>query len=68
MVLAGGGLIPDNTAQWLAATAVLVSAVNIGGGFTITQRMLDMFKRPEDPIEHNNLYAIPCGCPFAWLI
>lgn len=61
MVLAGGGLIPDTTAQWLAATAVLVSAVNIGGGFTITQRMLDMFKRPEDPIEHNNLYAIPCG-------
>jgi hypothetical protein len=37
MVLAGGGLIPDNTAQWLAAVAVLVSAVNIGGGFTITQ-------------------------------
>lgn len=59
MVLAGGGLIPDNTAQWLAACAVLVSAVNIGGGFTITQRMLDMFKRPEDPVEHNNLYAIP---------
>ncbi|GBF90340.1 hypothetical protein Rsub_02446 [Raphidocelis subcapitata] len=59
MVLAGGGLIPDNTAQWLAASAVLVSAVNIGGGFTITQRMLDMFKRPEDPIEHNSLYAIP---------
>ncbi|KIY92604.1 NAD(P) transhydrogenase subunit alpha [Monoraphidium neglectum] len=59
MVLAGGGLIPQSTAQWLAATAVLVSAVNIGGGFTITQRMLDMFKRPEDPIEYNNLYAIP---------
>jgi NAD(P) transhydrogenase len=40
---------------------VLASAVNIGGGFTITQRMLDMFKRPDDPIEHNNLYAIPGG-------
>lgn len=46
-------------AQGLAALAVLASAVNIGGGFTITQRMLDMFKRPDDPIEHNNLYAIP---------
>lgn len=45
--------------QGLAALAVLASAVNIGGGFTITQRMLDMFKRPDDPIEHNNLYAIP---------
>jgi len=45
--------------QALAASAVLASAVNIGGGFTITQRMLDMFRRPDDPIEHNNLYAIP---------
>jgi len=48
--------------QGLAALAVLASAVNIGGGFTITQRMLDMFKRPDDPIEHNNLYAIPGEC------
>jgi NAD(P) transhydrogenase len=47
--------------QGLAALAVVASAVNIGGGFTITQRMLDMFKRPDDPIEHNNLYAIPGG-------
>lgn len=59
MVLAGGGVLPSNGAQGLAALAVLASAVNIGGGFTITQRMLDMFKRPDDPIEHNNLYAIP---------
>jgi hypothetical protein len=48
--------------QALAALAVVASAVNIGGGFTITQRMLDMFKRPDDPIEHNNLYAIPGAC------
>ena len=43
-VLAGGGLVPNTTAQGLAAAAVAASAVNIGGGFTITQRMLDMFK------------------------
>lgn len=61
MVLAGGGVVPSNGAQGLAALAVIASAVNIGGGFTITQRMLDMFKRPDDPIEHNNLYAIPGG-------
>jgi NAD(P) transhydrogenase len=61
MVLAGGGVVPGNAAQGLAALAVVASAVNIGGGFTITQRMLDMFKRPDDPIEHNNLYAIPGG-------
>lgn len=61
MVVAGGGLLPTNTAESLAALAVLASAVNIGGGFTITQRMLDMFKRPTDPIEHNYLYGIPAA-------
>lgn len=59
MVLAGGGLIPSTPGQALAATAVAASAINIGGGFTITQRMLDMFKRPTDPIEYNQLYAAP---------
>lgn len=29
------------------------------GGFQITQRMLDMFKRPTDPPEYNYLYGIP---------
>ncbi|EFJ50339.1 hypothetical protein VOLCADRAFT_58405, partial [Volvox carteri f. nagariensis] len=61
MVLAGGGVIPHTPAQALAATAVAASAVNIGGGFTITQRMLDMFKRPTDPIEYNQLYATPAA-------
>jgi H+-translocating NAD(P) transhydrogenase len=59
MVLAGGGLVPQTPAQWLAATAVLCSAVNIGGGFTVTQRMLDMFRRPTDPPEPTELFAIP---------
>uniref|UniRef100_H2ZIS6 proton-translocating NAD(P)(+) transhydrogenase n=1 Tax=Ciona savignyi TaxID=51511 RepID=H2ZIS6_CIOSA len=30
-------------------------------GFLVTQRMLDMFKRPDDPPEHNYLYAIPAA-------
>ncbi len=43
-------------------TAVAASAVNIAGGFTVSQRMLDMFKRPGDPPEHAALYAIlPAG-------
>lgn len=37
MVLAGGSWLPQSVAHALAAVAVLVSAVNIGGGFTITQ-------------------------------
>lgn len=59
MMLAGGGVIPQTGGQALAASAVLASAINIGGGFTITQRMLDMFARPTDPKQHLYLYAIP---------
>ena len=43
--------------QTLAAAAAFVSFINIFGGFVITQRMLDMFKRPTDPPEHNYLYG-----------
>lgn len=35
---------------------MLVSSVNISGGFLITKRMLDMFKRKDDPVEYNYLY------------
>ncbi len=55
----GGGYLPSTTAQGLAATAAFISAINIFGGFQITQRMLDMFKRPDDPPEYRYLYAIP---------
>ena len=55
----GGGYLPVTTAQGLAAAAALISSINIFGGFLITQRMLDMFKRPDDPPEYNYLYAIP---------
>ncbi|GAX81839.1 hypothetical protein CEUSTIGMA_g9267.t1 [Chlamydomonas eustigma] len=61
MVLAGGGLVPETPSQWLAATAMTASAINIGGGFTITQRMLDMFRRPADPPAYSHFYAIPAA-------
>lgn len=59
MMCMGGGLLPNSPATALASTALIVSAVNIGGGFTITQRMLDMFKRPSDPEEHNDVFMYP---------
>lgn len=59
MLLMGGGYMPANTAQALATTAAFISCINIGGGFLVTQRMLDMFKRPTDPPEFNYLYGIP---------
>uniref|UniRef100_A0A4W5MQX0 proton-translocating NAD(P)(+) transhydrogenase n=1 Tax=Hucho hucho TaxID=62062 RepID=A0A4W5MQX0_9TELE len=40
---------------------ILISTALIPGGFMITQRMLDMFKRPTDPPEYNYLYGLPIG-------
>lgn len=42
----GGGYYPTNSAQSLALGACFLSSINIGGGFLITKRMLDMFRRP----------------------
>lgn len=58
LLLLGGGVLPHTIPQFLAASAVLVSSINIGGGFFVTKRMLDMFKRAGDPPEHNYLYAL----------
>merc|ERR1719348_1133432 len=45
----------------LAASAALISFINIFGGFIVTQRMLDMFKRPTDPPEYPMLMGIPAA-------
>lgn len=34
---------------------------NPTGGFIVTTKMLDMFKRPDDPPEYYHLYGIPAG-------
>uniref|UniRef100_A0A673MXM2 NAD(P) transhydrogenase, mitochondrial n=1 Tax=Sinocyclocheilus rhinocerous TaxID=307959 RepID=A0A673MXM2_9TELE len=59
--LMGGGLLPSCTAETLAVLAAFISSVNIAGGFLVTRRMLDMFKRPTDPPEYNYLYLLPAG-------
>ena len=59
LLILGGGMIPHTIPQFLAASAVLISCINICGGFIVTKRMLDMFKRPTDPEEYNSLLAIP---------
>merc|ERR1712158_194896 len=56
MLLMGGGLYPTNTVEGLAASAAFISFINVFGGFIVTARMLDMFKRPGDPPEYNHLY------------
>ncbi|KAF1815566.1 NAD transhydrogenase mitochondrial precursor [Eremomyces bilateralis CBS 781.70] len=55
----GGGYLPETIPQLLGSLSVLLAFVNVSGGFVITKRMLDMFKRPTDPPEYPWLYAIP---------
>ncbi|KAI0032215.1 PNTB-domain-containing protein [Vararia minispora EC-137] len=55
----GGGYFPGTVPQFLGALSVLLASVNVAGGFVITKRMLDMFKRKGDPPEYSWLYGIP---------
>ena len=57
VILGPGSASPAVTAISLAA--VVISSINIFGGFTITKRMLDTFARPDDPKSFGYLYAIP---------
>ncbi|KAI0321656.1 PNTB-domain-containing protein [Amylostereum chailletii] len=55
----GGGYLPGTVPQVLGALSVLLASVNVAGGFVITKRMLDMFKRRDDPPEYSWLYGLP---------
>lgn len=59
MLQLGGGIMPGTVPQWLAASAVGLSAINLSGGTIVTAKMLDMFKRPDDPPEFNHYYLMP---------
>jgi NAD(P) transhydrogenase len=61
MLQMGGGIVPYSMPQALATTAVALSAVNISGGFLVTNKMLDMFRRPTDPPEYWHYYLAPAG-------
>ena len=45
----GGGYYPTNLIEGLSAAAALISFVNVLGGFVAVQRMLNVYKRPNDP-------------------
>ncbi|KXX76089.1 NAD(P) transhydrogenase, mitochondrial [Madurella mycetomatis] len=59
LFILGGGYLPETIPQLFGAASVLLAFVNVAGGFVITKRMLDMFRRPTDPPEYPWLYAIP---------
>jgi len=62
-----GGIIPDSPAHWMGAVATMLSFVNISGGFLITKKMLDLFKRPNDPNDFFEYYMFPAGFILAGL-
>lgn len=64
----GGGYFPHSFGQLLAASAVFASTINITGGFVVSKRMLDMFKRPSDPKEYNYLYGLPAAAGIGSLL
>ena len=55
MFVMGGGYLPGTIPQTLGALAVLLASVNVAGGFILTKRMLDMFKRKFQLDEKVNL-------------
>ncbi len=36
---------PDKLLMWIAVATVGITAVNIAGGFAVTRRMLEMFRK-----------------------
>ena len=52
-------LMPSSPSQWMGAIATILSFVNIAGGFLVSGKMLDLFRRPTDPKEFFELYGIP---------
>ena len=58
MFLMDGALFPATSTGLLAAISVAIASLNISGGFLVTQRMLNMFRRPTDPKEYNYLMGV----------
>ena len=44
-----GGLLQvssgSSTIMWIAALTILLTSINIAGGFAVTRRMLEMFRK-----------------------
>ncbi|MDA0679272.1 MAG: Re/Si-specific NAD(P)(+) transhydrogenase subunit alpha [Proteobacteria bacterium] len=36
---------PDNMIKWIAVVTLLITSINIAGGFAVTRRMLEMFRK-----------------------
>jgi len=48
-ILVAGAADPDLLTSWIGFAAVVLGAANVVGGFVVTDRMLEMFKKREPP-------------------
>jgi NAD(P) transhydrogenase subunit alpha len=48
-ILVAGAADPDVLTSWIGFAAVVLGAANVVGGFVVTDRMLEMFKKREPP-------------------
>lgn len=46
LIIAGGS--ENSYAQWIGLAAIIFATINVVGGFMVTDRMLEMFKKKED--------------------
>jgi NAD(P) transhydrogenase subunit alpha len=44
----GAGSIDGVYSQWIGFAAIIFATINVVGGFLVTDRMLEMFKKKED--------------------
>lgn len=63
-----GWPVPVTFPDWLAFSAVTLSAVNLVGGFIVTRAMLDLFRRSTDPPEYNYMYLYPPAAISAYFL
>ena len=47
-------LTEGNLARWMGVAAVALASVNVFGGFLVTRRMLEMFKKKDKPALKDN--------------
>ena len=48
-MLVAGAADPDLLTGWVGFAAMILAAANVVGGFVVTDRMLEMFKKREPP-------------------
>jgi len=62
------GLIPDSPAHLMGAVATMLSFINIAGGFLVSGKMLDLFRRPNDPKDYFEYYIVPSSIILAGIL